>query len=164
VLRVSGSARNFPGVQLGGHSDTASMSSCAPKLWLLAHYHGWQALVESDQNPYCKSILDSTRGIFFFATPHQGLCTDALEQIVDADLGGQTSNLIMQLKEGSEFLENQKEHLLPIWDKFKQKVVSFYETVGTPSVSMVSDLSPVQFIMILTSFSSNWADLREVLK
>ncbi|KAF8536358.1 hypothetical protein BDD12DRAFT_290351 [Trichophaea hybrida] len=93
-----------------------------------------QTLVESNRNPHHKSILDSTRGIFFFGTPHQGLRTDELEEMIDVDSGGQRCNLIMQLKEGSEFLENQKEDLIRIWEGFKQKVVSFYETVKTPSV------------------------------
>ncbi|KAF8540115.1 hypothetical protein BDD12DRAFT_777518, partial [Trichophaea hybrida] len=92
-----------------------------------------QALVESNRNPHHKPILDSTHGIFFFGTPQQGLRTDELE-MVDVDSGGQRSSLIMQLKDGSEFLENQKEDLIHIWDKFKPKVVSFYETVKTPSV------------------------------
>ncbi|KAF8535735.1 hypothetical protein BDD12DRAFT_326423 [Trichophaea hybrida] len=94
-----------------------------------------QALVESNRNPHHKHILDSTRGILLFGTPHQGLRTDELEEMVDIDSGGQRSNLIMQLKEGSEFLENQKEDLIRIWDGFQRNVVSFYETVKTPSVT-----------------------------
>ncbi|KAF8534235.1 hypothetical protein BDD12DRAFT_809527 [Trichophaea hybrida] len=67
----------------------------------------------------------------------QGLRTDELEEMVDATTGGQRRNLIMQLKEGSDFMENQKEELIPIWNNFEQKVCSFYETVKTPSVRMI---------------------------
>jgi len=98
---------------------------------------GWQILIESKQNPHYQSILNSTHGIFFFGTPHQGLRTDELEGVVDVD-STQRHNLIMQLKEGSEFLETQKEHLLPIFKTLQGlKVVSFYETVKTASVGMV---------------------------
>jgi hypothetical protein len=58
--------------------------------------------------------------------------------MVDVDSGGQRRYLLMQLKEGSEFLENQKEDLIQIWEGFKgKKVVSFYETMKTPSVRKV---------------------------
>jgi len=57
--------------------------------------------------------------------------------------GGQQNNLIMQLKEGSEFLEEQKEAMLRVWEVFKGKVFSFYETVKTPSVKMMNNSSPV---------------------
>jgi len=53
------------------------------------------------------------------------------------------SNLIKQLKEGSEFLENQKEDLLRVWRGFKQrKVISFYENLETPSVRKVNNACP----------------------
>jgi len=47
------------------------------------------------------------------------------------------TNLIKQLREDSEFLEYQKEELIHIWKDFKGKVVSFYETVKTPTVRQV---------------------------
>jgi len=61
------------------------------------------------------------------------------------DDDGQQSNLIKQLKEGSEFLESQKEDLLRVWEGFKQKlkVISFNENVGTPSVRKVNNPYPV---------------------
>jgi len=61
------------------------------------------------------------------------------------DDDGQQNNLIKQLKEGSEFLESQKEDLLRAWEGFKQKrkVISFYENVGTPSVRKVNNPYPV---------------------
>jgi hypothetical protein len=60
-----------------------------------------------------------------------------LEEMVDEESGGyETSryNLLRQLREGSEFLENQKEELSYIWKEYKPKIVSFYETVQTRTV------------------------------
>jgi hypothetical protein len=60
--------------------------------------------------------------------------------MVDAESGGhETSrnNLLRQLSEGSAFLETQKEELSYIWDEWKPKIVSFYETVATPTVERV---------------------------
>jgi hypothetical protein len=60
--------------------------------------------------------------------------------MVDAESGGyETSrhNLLRQLREGSEFLENQKEDLRYIWEEHKPKIISFYESVQTPTVKWV---------------------------
>jgi len=60
-----------------------------------------------------------------------------LEEMMDEEPGNyETSrhNLRRQLKEGSEFLENQKEDLSYIWREYKSKIVSFYETVQTPTL------------------------------
>ena len=45
--------------------------------------------------------------------------------------------LLAQLKEGSEYLENQKEALSRLWEGFRGKVVTFYETEQTKSVKKV---------------------------
>jgi len=45
--------------------------------------------------------------------------------------------LLAQLKEGSEFLENQTESLSGIWNHFRGKVCTFYETRWTKSVKQV---------------------------
>jgi hypothetical protein len=60
--------------------------------------------------------------------------------MVDIETGGQESrvNLLKQLKEGSEFLETQKEDLSRIWKEFQGKIVSFYEIVKTPTVQKVT--------------------------
>lgn len=79
-----------------------------------------------------KSILDATRAIFFFGTPRTG----ELKEVVNVDASGRESNLIMQLKEGSESLAKQQEDLLCIWE-FKQKVVIFSETEKTPLIRKV---------------------------
>ena len=49
----------------------------------------------------------------------------------------QVQNLLVQLKEGSEFLENQKEVLSRLWEDFHGKVITFYETGPTKSVKKV---------------------------
>ena len=49
----------------------------------------------------------------------------------------QAFNLLAQLKEGSEYLENQKESLSRLWEGFYGKVVTFYETEPTGSVKKV---------------------------
>jgi hypothetical protein len=74
--------------------------------------------------------------------------TRDLEEMVDEESDSyETSkhNLLRQLRQGSEFLENQKEELSYIWEKYKPKIISFYETVQTPTVKMVGfHLSLVQ--------------------
>jgi hypothetical protein len=98
-------------------------------------------LIEAKRNISRKHVLIATRGIVFFGTPHNGLRTYDLEEMVDAESGGyETSkhNLLKQLREGSEFLEYQKDELSYIWEKYKPNVLSFYETVPTAAVSKVT--------------------------
>jgi hypothetical protein len=92
--------------------------------------------------------------IIFFGTPHQGLRTYDLEDMVDAE-SGETSrlNMLKQLREGSEFLENQKDDLSYIWEEYKPKIISFYETVLTPTVQMVR--LPLHFAMISKTNNSS---------
>ena len=76
--------------------------------------------------------------MFFFGTPHQGLGTTGLEGIVDGGTDNQEArvyNLPSQLKEGSEYLENQKEALSRLWEGFHGNVVTFYETEPVRKVS-----------------------------
>ena len=49
----------------------------------------------------------------------------------------QVQNLLFQLKEGSEYLENQKEALSRLWEDFRGKVITFYEIEPTKSVKKV---------------------------
>ncbi|KAF8544651.1 hypothetical protein BDD12DRAFT_906355 [Trichophaea hybrida] len=96
-----------------------------------------QALIECKRNRAHTHILDALHSIIFFGTPHQGMRTYDLEEMVDAESGGyETSrhNLLRQLREGSEFLENQKEDLSYIWEEYRPKIISFYETAPTPTV------------------------------
>ena len=53
------------------------------------------------------------------------------------DRKAQVLNLLAQLKDGSEYLENQKEALSRLWKGIEGKVVTFYETVPTESVKKV---------------------------
>jgi len=83
--------------------------------------------------------LDSTSAIFFFGTPHQGLQTVELEAMVEnmsAKSKSSRLKLLRQLRENSEFLEKQRDELSDIWNG--RTVVSFYETVKTPTVKRVS--------------------------
>ncbi|KAF8545022.1 hypothetical protein BDD12DRAFT_800667 [Trichophaea hybrida] len=122
------SAKNRPIIFLG-HSLGGILTLRASPMITLSINNEVQTLVESHRNPHHKSILNSTHGIFFFGTPHEGLRTGELEAMVDLESGGEMCSLIIQLKEGSELLENQKEDLIQIWKKFEGKIVSFYETV-----------------------------------
>ncbi|KAF8543181.1 hypothetical protein BDD12DRAFT_874965 [Trichophaea hybrida] len=101
-----------------------------------------ESLIECKRNREHTHILDAMHSIIFFGTPHQGMRTYDLEEMVDAESGSyETSrhNLLRQLREGSEFLENQKEDLSYIWEEYKPKIISFYESVQTPTVKR-SDL------------------------
>lgn len=95
-------------------------------------------MIQSKNKSVQKHILDATRGIFFFGTPHQGLQTEELEAMVE-DMSGEAetsrSMLLKQLRENSEFLEAQRDNLTDIWDG--RRIVSFYETVKTPTVKKV---------------------------
>lgn len=96
-----------------------------------------QALIQAKCNPEFKHILDSTRAIVFFGTPHQGLRVDALESMVE-DISSSPEPslyLLRQLRENSQFLETQKELLVHVWPSLQ--VVSFYETELTPTVKKV---------------------------
>ena len=53
------------------------------------------------------------------------------------DQKAQVLNLLAQLKDGSEYLENQKEALSRLWKWFHGKVITFYETEPTKSVKKV---------------------------
>ena len=60
--------------------------------------------------------------------------------MVDEETGNQkvrVLNQLAQLKEGSEYLENQKEALSRLWEGFRGKVVTFYETEPARSVKKV---------------------------
>ena len=49
----------------------------------------------------------------------------------------QNAEFLAQLKEGSEYLENQKEALSRLWEGFHGKVITFYGTKTTESVEKV---------------------------
>ncbi|KAF8533001.1 hypothetical protein BDD12DRAFT_785076, partial [Trichophaea hybrida] len=102
-----------------------------------------QALIQSKSRSDHKQILDSTRAIFFFGTPHNGLRTAELEAMVEDLSGGVETarlRLLMQLRENSELLETQRDALEDIWPG--RKIISFYEVEKTPVVQkMVKKIS-----------------------
>ncbi|KAF8530881.1 hypothetical protein BDD12DRAFT_914734 [Trichophaea hybrida] len=128
----------FIGHSLGGILILQVSVTCIQKpISKTQTYVAPQALIECKRNRSHTHILDAMHSIIFFGTPHNGMRTDDLEQMVDMESGGyETSrhNLLRQLREGSEFLETQKEDLSYIWDEYKPKIISFYETVQTPTV------------------------------
>ncbi|KAI5853549.1 hypothetical protein BZA05DRAFT_336614, partial [Tricharina praecox] len=109
----------------------------------------------SNRNPHHRSILDATQGIFFFGTPHQGLRTEELETMVGSNT--QAANFLAQLKQGSDFLINQKEDLLHICKRFKRTIISFHETVETSTVKRVNcecfAPSRADYLLILCSLN-----------
>ena len=97
--------------------------------------------MEAERNTHYKSILSSTQKLFFFGTPFHGFRTEELEAVVDAELNGQRHNLLVQMREDSELLDNQQDDLMRIWADFKGDIVTFFETVRTPSVRRVINIS-----------------------
>ncbi|KAF8538615.1 hypothetical protein BDD12DRAFT_805984 [Trichophaea hybrida] len=100
----------------------------------LGHSLGGILILQSKIIALRRHILDSTRAIFFFGTPHQGLRTAELEAMVEDISSSQSSklSLLFQLRENSEFLETNRDGLVDIWNG--RKIVNFYETLDTPTV------------------------------
>jgi hypothetical protein len=98
-----------------------------------------QSFLQSGRNPAHRRIYDSVRGIFFFGTPHQGLNVDDLKEMVamQAKDNYELSQLLDQLNNDSEFLGNQKEDCISMWQQFTGKICSFYETKKTETVVSV---------------------------
>ena len=57
--------------------------------------------------------------------------------MVGEETDNQRAEVLAQLKEGSEYLENQKEALSRLWEGLRGKVVTFYETEPIKSVKKV---------------------------
>lgn len=55
-----------------------------------------------------------------------------------SDPDRQRSRFLAQLQEGSDFLASQREILAPIWRTFERSIISFYETLKTPTAKKVS--------------------------
>ena len=49
------------------------------------------------------------------------------------ELESQVTEVLQQLREGSEFLESQKDELVDIWNG--RNIISYYETMDTPTAS-----------------------------
>jgi hypothetical protein len=96
-------------------------------------------LQQSKSQKIHKHLIDATHAILFFGTPHRGLRTTELEAMLEDMSSSSESNradLLCQLQEGSEFLETQADEVVDILGR--RKVVSFYETVKTPTVQKVN--------------------------
>ncbi|KAA8894549.1 hypothetical protein FN846DRAFT_406174 [Sphaerosporella brunnea] len=88
-------------------------------------------------------IYNLVKGIFFFGTPHRGLNVEDLRDMVALQAEkDEHRQLLDQLDNDSEFLGNQKEACMAMWENFPGRVCSFYETGKTETVVSVS-LSPV---------------------
>ncbi|KAI5838328.1 hypothetical protein DFP73DRAFT_269681, partial [Morchella snyderi] len=88
-----------------------------------------QLLLRWSQRQEPNPLFDCVHGIFFFGTPHGGLRTKELSEMVNRAIWDRkTQILVAQLEEDCEFLENQKDNLSKMWAIFKGKVFTFYET------------------------------------
>ncbi|KAF8250955.1 hypothetical protein K440DRAFT_596776 [Wilcoxina mikolae CBS 423.85] len=110
-----------------------------------------------------RSIFDSTRGIFFFGSPHQGLRNEELAGLVKVNSDVREANLIMQLKEDSEFFANQLEDSQEL-EVLNQKVVIFSETVEASSVkNLASDDLALQS-QTVQRFVGHWIPVNKPYK
>lgn len=105
--------------------------------YLKAHRYFHQALAQAkNKSRHHKDILDSTKAVLFFGTPHAGLEIGQLVDMVHDMSGvGEPSSrlkLLYHLTSGSEFLLGLRDELTEIWDKLD--VFSFYENKKTPTV------------------------------
>jgi hypothetical protein len=92
-------------------------------------------LIQAKTQTLHSHILDATQTLIFFGAPHNGMRTTELEAMVkdmSSDLESQQTKLLLQLREGSESLESQRDELVDIWNG--RKIISYYETVDTPTV------------------------------
>jgi len=62
----------------------------------------------------------------------------------ETDYTQKIQNLLAQLREGSEYLENQREALTRVWNDFRGMVCTFYETQLTKSVKKVGVPESIQ--------------------
>jgi len=109
-----------------------------------------QSFLQVSQDTARRDIFDAVRGIFFFGTPHQGLNIDDLREIVTIQAekdNYELGQLLEQLNNDSEFLINQKEACMSMWDRFTGKIYSFYETEKTETVVNVGYLGSCQFMI-----------------
>jgi hypothetical protein len=90
------------------------------------------------------------------------MCTTELEAMVKdifLDLESQPTKLLQQLREGSEFLESQRDELVDIWSG--RKIISYYETVDTPTVRQYATSDLYQYHA--SGYKSN-RELAEMVK
>ena len=98
-----------------------------------------QTVLEWSSESELHDLRDNIRGIFLFGTPHEGMRTPDLEEMLKDGTGAtKLQTLQHQLREGSEYLENQKGALSKVWNDLPFKTVSFYEMAETPTFAKVS--------------------------
>ena len=85
--------------------------------------------------------------MFFFGTPHGGFGHAELEKAVGEKNDSQKALILSQLKESSEYLENQKEALGRLSGEFRRKVVTFYETKPTETDREVCRYNPNHIVL-----------------
>ncbi|KAF8537282.1 hypothetical protein BDD12DRAFT_982249 [Trichophaea hybrida] len=96
-----------------------------------------EALAQSKSKQSQRQLLDLTRAIFFFGTPHRGLQTTEIETMVEdmtRDPESSRIQLLKQLRGNSGFLETLKEEISDIWTSERQ-TIRFYETMKTAAVA-----------------------------
>lgn len=95
-----------------------------------------QLLSQAKNKPRHKDILDSTKAILFFGTPHTGFETGHLMKMVKHVSGVEKSSsrvkLLDTLTPDSEFLLGLRDDLAETLGKLR--LYSFYETKKTPTV------------------------------
>ncbi|KAK5995937.1 Vegetative incompatibility HET-E-1-like protein [Cladobotryum mycophilum] len=101
-----------------------------------------QALLQSESDPEYRNVLNATRAVLFFGAPHAGMNVDALVEMVETITSGDRQStrlkLLDQLRDDSDFLDDQKERLIQVWKNPRLKLVSFYELQTTPVVTQDS--------------------------
>jgi hypothetical protein len=102
-----------------------------------------QALLQSKQDSQNSNLFKSTRAIFFFGTPHQGLRVESLlERVEDVSHGDSSTrkSFIKQLDESSNLLRTQRDDITYLLGPTSDiEVISFYETKATPALQKVSN-------------------------
>jgi hypothetical protein len=105
--------------------------------------HASQALLQSKHDHQNSNVFNSTRAIFFFGTPHQGLDDQSLRQIVEGVSHGDLSvwrSFINQLNEGSNLLRTHRDDITYILGPTSDiEIISFYETKATPELQKASN-------------------------
>lgn len=96
-------------------------------------------LAKSDQ----LAIYDSTRGLFLFGTPHQGLEIDAILKMIRGRSSRSIQGIVRDIGEGSNFVDTQRDALRRLWDPNPNVyLVSFFETMDTKALEQVRTQLP----------------------
>ncbi|KAF8241753.1 hypothetical protein K440DRAFT_677005 [Wilcoxina mikolae CBS 423.85] len=127
-------------------SQEVTFVSLTPDLGgILILQHGVpKALLQAKSQAIHKKLLDTTQAILFFGTPHRGLRTEELEAMLEDMSCSPESNradLLIQLREGSGFLETEADEVVEILGRCRvSSTSSKYERNGQ-LVEMVKKIS-----------------------